>query len=187
MSPTEYHIAIPSPDPPGTEEPLLRRATVHAGGVETTYLVAGSGLPVVLLHGPRGARLAWGALAEILRDQRRLLSPEGPAPAPHAFSAWLRSFLDGLGYDRVGIVAQDEFALAALTYALLEPDRVERLLLVHDDHPDTAVHRQVVADRLSATGHPLLIVRRPGAEACPESVRDAIGAFFGVTGPRTDA
>lgn len=178
MRPTEYHIALPSPDPPGTDSPRLVRAVVHAGTHQTTYLVAGSGPPVVLLHGPRGARLAWGALAEILGGRRRLVAPESPAPAPHAFSAWLRTFLDGLGLAKVGIVAQDEFALAALTFALLEPDRVERLALVHDDHPDSAVRQPVLEDRLHATGHPLLVIRRPGPGPCPEPVRRAIGSFF---------
>lgn len=187
MHPTELHPALPSPAAAEPGSPALVRAVVQVGDLETTYLVAGAGRPVVLLHGPRGARLAWGALAEILGGRRRLLAPEFPAPHPHAFSAWLRCFLDGLGLPSVGVVAQDEYALAALTFALLEPDRVERLALVHDDQPDAAVRQPVLEDRLHATGHPLLIIRRPAPGHCPPPVRSAIGTFFFSGAPGENA
>jgi pimeloyl-ACP methyl ester carboxylesterase len=109
------------------------RAVVHAAGAATPYTRSGHGATVVLLVGPERADL----LSRRLAARHRVLVPEVPALRPVeadaagrlAFCLWLRSFLDGLGVDRAAVVAGGGQARAALAFALLEEDRVERLVL----------------------------------------------------------
>lgn len=175
------HEPLPHVSANGAGGATAVRATVRVGEHETAYRTAGAGRPILLLHAPRGADAVLEVLIELLDGRRRIIHPESPPPAPQAVSAWLRSLLDGLGLAPVGIVAHGELGLAALTFALLEPERVDRIALVQDDRRDDAVHQAALEDRLTATGHPLLVVRRTELQACPPAVREAVARFFGVT------
>jgi pimeloyl-ACP methyl ester carboxylesterase len=157
----------------GPAEPI--RATVMAASIETPYLAAGQGSPVVVLRPAAGAAPFWSNLLDGLSMGGRVLAPEPPAahtafglPAgpqgQPAFSMWLRAFLDGLGVQGVGLVASAAFGTAALAFTLLDPERVSRVVLVHDDGFDPAMPSESYADRLDGAGQPLLLVR-----LCPDS------------------
>jgi pimeloyl-ACP methyl ester carboxylesterase len=91
-------------DLPGFEE---RFAGVK--GVRMRYLVAGSGAPVVLLHGLGGAASNWIELAPLLSPTRRVLVPELPGhggSAPLAAAPNLNPFADRVAgvLEREGVV-----------------------------------------------------------------------------------
>jgi pimeloyl-ACP methyl ester carboxylesterase len=114
------------------------RALVCAGAVETEYLRAGCGAPVLLLlHGratdwwnedpaPESARRAF----ELLSARYRVIAPTIPAGV--GFATWLGDFLDGLGVDRPSVVAEPGLALAAQLFAIEQPGRVHCVAVLYD-------------------------------------------------------
>ena len=100
------------------------RASVSAGGVETEYLRAGCGEPLLLLLPPGhdiGSDQRLGSLAM----QFRVTATSAPVDVDVA--SWIRDFLEGVGVVPVRIVAVGEVAeLAAAEwrrwYGPPEPD-----------------------------------------------------------------
>jgi pimeloyl-ACP methyl ester carboxylesterase len=145
------------------------RAFVHAGGATTEYLRAGHGAPVVLLVEPGSSDVLVGRLA---RDFR-VVAPEVPAPPETAadpsgrlaFCRWLRAFCDGLGIERCGLVAGAAYGAAALAFALLEEERVERLVLLDARRLDG--HAAELAARTSSP--PLFLCPPTGVAAAAET------------------
>lgn len=100
-------------------------AIVQTGETETAYRRAGRGRPVLLLMGassPEGdevfRRLAGTAL---------VIEPRA-VPAPDLWPDWLRGVVDGLGLDRPDLVVSPALSAAAEAFALLDPERVGRVL-----------------------------------------------------------
>src|ERR671926_262054 len=93
-------------------------AAVDAGGVRTNYLEAGSGPPVVLIHGSGPGVTAyanWRLVLPALADRFRVLAPdmagfgfsERPEKADYGVDLWTDQtvgFLDALGIDRAHVV-----------------------------------------------------------------------------------
>jgi pimeloyl-ACP methyl ester carboxylesterase len=167
--------SILSSPPPSTagdgQRPPFTRATVVDGLTETLYRRAGHGAPVVVLAA--GDSPAGVALLDALPRRFRVIAPELPASRRDgngggrdvwpAFPTWLSGFLDGLGLGGVAVVAEERFGGAALGFALLEPARVERLVLVLDGgaHPPPF---GALADALGHAGVPLLVSWLAGAD-----------------------
>jgi pimeloyl-ACP methyl ester carboxylesterase len=116
----------------------ITSATVCDGCTDTIYLRSGRGTPVILLAEPHETR---EALLRRLAHCYRVIAPDhSSSPGKtwdsgdtREFTDWLRGFLDALGLTRTSIVAVDGFAAQARGFALLEPERVERLVIV-DSH-----------------------------------------------------
>lgn len=166
--------------------PAAFRASVCAGGTTTNYLRAGSG-DVVLLLGASFVTPELDPLIGLLAYTHRVVVPElSSAEAPDgksrvAFSSRLRSFLDGLGFDEVSIVARDDVALAALAFALTDTDRVRRLVLTFTDAPDPLDTGEPLAERLEEAQCELLVLRdtrtsHPTSDRGPQ--HDAIVRFL---------
>lgn len=93
-------------------------AIVHAGAVETPYLRAGQGAPVILLTHLPATALATDPVVEVLVRSFRLIIPS--LPEPEALTAvWLRGLIDGLGCNGVRVIIDaqgfDEDEINALT------------------------------------------------------------------------
>jgi pimeloyl-ACP methyl ester carboxylesterase len=174
--------------------PRVTRGTVHAGASTTDYLRAGCGAPVVLLGsaGPDpGERSLFAALAGGFRVIAPVLPPEphaGPrdAAAP-PFSAWLRGVLDGLGLAEASLVAEEAYALRALSFALTDPMRVSRVALLFRDAPDPALPGGAFPELLGLSGHPLLVSCQTEAaergDACATARADVVRFLRGDAEP----
>jgi pyruvate dehydrogenase E2 component (dihydrolipoamide acetyltransferase) len=99
---------------------------------------AGTGLPVLLLHGFAGDRTTWAAIVSGLkRAGRRVIVPDLPghglteiaADGPADLSADLPQFLDSLGISKADIVAHSIGAVAALGLAASK-ERVGSISLI---------------------------------------------------------
>jgi pimeloyl-ACP methyl ester carboxylesterase len=117
---------------------------VLAAGIRTNYLEAGSGPPVVLVHGSGpgvSAYANWRLTMPALAAQHRVLAPdmvgfgftERPGDVTYDMATWTRQllgFLDALGIDRAHLVGNSFGGALALRFATEHPDRVDRLVLM---------------------------------------------------------
>jgi pimeloyl-ACP methyl ester carboxylesterase len=112
---------------------------ISAGGVRTRYLSAGSGPPLVLLHGLHGLAEHWRWVLPAFAEQFTCYVPEliGHGGTERIRSRYrlddytdhLRTILDTLGLERVSIVGNSLGGATAAGLAQQDPDRVDRLVL----------------------------------------------------------
>lgn len=112
-------------------------AVVQTGPVETKYVRAGKGAPVLLLLDERAVTAVVSQLLEALTAEFRLLLPaiDGDlvlnAPDGHAaFCSWLRDFMDGLGVDRFALIATAHYSAAVAAFMSTDPERIDRVVLL---------------------------------------------------------
>ncbi|GAA0667589.1 alpha/beta hydrolase [Streptomyces thermocarboxydovorans] len=119
-------------------------SSVVANGIRTNYLEAGSGEPVVLVHGSGPGVTAyanWRLTMPALAARFRVLAPdmvgfgytERPADVTYDMSTWvdqLVGFLDAMELPRVSLVGNSFGGAVALRTAASHPDRVNRLVLM---------------------------------------------------------
>jgi pimeloyl-ACP methyl ester carboxylesterase len=123
----------------GTSE-LPKAADVEVDGVRTFYLDAGSGPPVVLLHGLGATNASMLPTLRDLSRDHRVIAPDLPGfgdsdkpirPLHAAFYAhWLASFLEALGIERAHLVGNSMGGRVAVEAGLRYPDLVDRLVLL---------------------------------------------------------
>ncbi len=117
---------------------------VDAGGVRTHVHVAGSGAPVLLLHGSGPGVSAWAnwrlvlpSLAESFRvvapDQLGFGATGRPVDGRYGRAAWTThaiAVLEALELRRVSVVGNSMGGAIALSLAAARPDLVERIVLM---------------------------------------------------------
>ena len=122
----------------GAEEHVL-----EVGGITIRYLEAGSqqpGLPILMLHGfQAGADLWFPHPVPALAEQYHVIAPDlpgfgdsGPMPeygvVPYATTMF--AFIDALGHERFNLIGHSLGAQVGITMAAMQPDRVNRLMVV---------------------------------------------------------
>lgn len=126
-----------------TENPEIGQ-TVTAAGRMTNYLEAGTGFPVLLLHGSGPGVTAfanWRLTLPALAQKFRALAPDcagfgyterKPDDRYHldGWVAHIVGFLDALGVAKTHVVGNSFGGALALALAIRHPERVERLLLM---------------------------------------------------------
>ncbi|MHB1327857.1 MAG: alpha/beta fold hydrolase [Gemmatimonadales bacterium] len=126
------------------------RAVVRAGNTATEYVRSGSGRPVILLTQAANPLPLWNAVIEAVAERYRLIAPD-VTPGTDDFAVWLGQFLDGLGLTRVLVLADGPMSAPAIGYAMLDPDRVARLIVITPTAPPGA---EPLTD---APGSPMII------------------------------
>jgi pimeloyl-ACP methyl ester carboxylesterase len=121
-----------------TVEPSAKDATVF--GYRIHYLEAGSGDPVILLHGTGGEGARWMPTIKGLASNFRIIAldqigfgqSDKPLTTYHAgvFAGFLAGFMKAIGVPRATIIGQSMGAAVALHLAVHHPELVERLVLV---------------------------------------------------------
>ena len=164
---------------------------VYAGTIQTAYLAAGSGQPVVLLHGALAAGITWYPVIGPLSALFRVIAPDivgyGQSDKPTGrydrsyYCAWLAAFLDALGVEKAHVVGHSQGGAIALQFALEHPARVDRLVLVDFAGLGNGVPLGVILAMLSYT---LLPSRATGlwlsryAMRNPHSIDPALGEYM---------
>jgi esterase len=121
-------------------EPRVRDETVTLDGLRFHYRDWGdpAAPPVVLLHAFGQHARSWDTIAQGLADQFRVLALDqrGHGESEHAANYHelrlvgdLAEFADALGLSRFAAVGFSISASTAASYAVLYPDRIERLVL----------------------------------------------------------
>ncbi|HEV3329537.1 MAG TPA: alpha/beta hydrolase [Bryobacteraceae bacterium] len=117
-----------------------RRVTVWQKKINPNIKVAGSGSPVVFLHGAGG--LVWDEFLDRLAERHRVYAPEHPGTTegdPEAIShidnlwdlvLYYYEVFDALGLKSVPIVGHSFGAMVAAELAASNPERVSKLVLI---------------------------------------------------------
>ena len=132
--------SLPEGLPPA---PSVRHRLVDvpgAGGRVRIHLAeAGTGEPVLLLHGWPQHWFMWRHILADLGGRYRLLMPDlrgfgwsqapGTGYEPHSFAADTLALLDALGLDRVRLVGHDWGGFTAFLLGVAYPERFERIVV----------------------------------------------------------
>jgi pimeloyl-ACP methyl ester carboxylesterase len=113
---------------------------IELHGRRVIYRVAGSGPPVVLIHGMLNSSSHWEAVASRLSSDYTVVAPDlighGDSAAPRgdyslgAHAASIRDLLAAIGIDRATIVGHSLGGGVAMQFFYQFPQRVERLALI---------------------------------------------------------
>ncbi|SCL72291.1 Pimeloyl-ACP methyl ester carboxylesterase [Micromonospora citrea] len=166
-----------------------RRVSV-ADGVTLNVAVAGSGSPVVLLHGFPQTHLMWRHVAADLAadhtvicpdlrgygDSDKPADPDGTAYAKRTMAADVVALARALGYDRFALAGHDRGALVAVRAGLDHPRAVTHLAAL--DVLPTLDMWEVMRGTMAAVGFHLYLMAQP--PGLPEQLIGAApDAFFG--------
>jgi pimeloyl-ACP methyl ester carboxylesterase len=127
----------------------MERRDVVVDGVRVAVFEAGSGPPVVLLHGYPQSHRCWLRVVPALAQTRRVIAPDwfgwgeserslACAPRYEDEVRRLVALLDALELPRCDVFAHDYGGLLALALATRHPERVARLALIN-----TRAHRRM--------------------------------------------
>jgi pimeloyl-ACP methyl ester carboxylesterase len=115
------------------------------GPLDVHVIEAGSGPPVLLLHGWPQDAWSWHGVVPLLADDYRLICPDlrgfGWSEAPgrgyngQTFGADAIALLDALEVERSFVVGHDWGGFAAFAAAIAAPSRVERMLVLNTAPP----------------------------------------------------
>jgi 2-hydroxymuconate-semialdehyde hydrolase/2-hydroxy-6-oxo-octa-2,4-dienoate hydrolase len=127
-----------------TAPSALTPRTIDAAGITTAYLEAGSGEPVLMLHGsgPGVSGTAnWQYNIPVLAEKFHVFAPdivgfgatERPADIVYSLRTWtdhMWAFLDAHGIDKIAIVGNSLGGRIALQMAADHPARISRMVLM---------------------------------------------------------
>jgi pimeloyl-ACP methyl ester carboxylesterase len=124
--------------PSDRDEVRVRTASVH--GRSVTFLEAGSGPVLLLVHGMAGSCENWRAVIEPLARAHTVIAPDLPGHGESepgggdyslgSLAAELRDLLLTLGHDRATLVGHSLGGGIAMQFTYQFPEIVERLVLV---------------------------------------------------------
>lgn len=116
-------------------------AVLQTGTIETRYLRAGTGTPILLLfQSTREGSLGAGLFTQLAARYRVVAPrvPDGVGCAGMPLARWLRELIDGLGLVQPTAIADESLAGALLGFALVDPGRVGGVVAVCRDEADPA-------------------------------------------------
>jgi pimeloyl-ACP methyl ester carboxylesterase len=129
---------VPRPAP--SPEPRFDEWQIELHGRRVVYRIAGSGPPVVLVHGMLNSSSHWQSVALDLAREHTVIAPDlighGDSAAPRgdyslgAHAASIRDLLTAPGVERATIVGHSLGGGVAMQFFYQFPARVERLVLI---------------------------------------------------------
>jgi pimeloyl-ACP methyl ester carboxylesterase len=141
----------------------IRSSSVTVNGLRMHVTDAGTGTPVLLLHGFPESSREWAPVMTALSDRARLVAPDlrgaGETDAPNAgydsetVQRDLIALLDELGLARVDLVAHDWGAIVGFDLCLSHPDRVRNYVAVAVPAPYLRMNRALALGLMKALPH----------------------------------
>jgi pimeloyl-ACP methyl ester carboxylesterase len=122
----------------------FRAVTVegHAEPILLSWVEAGEGPPLLLVHGLMTSAYSWRYVASSLARHYRVIAidlpgagrsgaPSGLSQSPQRLAAVLDAFVQALGLKKTYVVGNSMGGYVALWWSLAHPERFERLLIMH--------------------------------------------------------
>ncbi|WP_192250321.1 alpha/beta fold hydrolase [Mesorhizobium caraganae] len=161
-------------------------ATVRSNTADGTgFIRAGSGAPVLLIHGVGMSAAIWQAQIALMQDRFDLVAIDmlghgnSPLPPENAalsdFADQALRLLDHLGFASVSIVGHSMGALVALEIALREPSRVSSVVCLNGVFRRPEALAQAVRERAEALG----------SNGDPSAIAATLARWFGDPIPAT--
>jgi len=120
--------------------PAVQSRFANVNGVRLHYLVAGTGDPVVLLHGYAETSHMWRPLIQELAKNHAVTAPDlrgaGESSTPDTgytkaeMAQDIHALVRKLGYEHIGIVGHDIGLMVAYAYAAQYPGELDRIALM---------------------------------------------------------
>lgn len=118
-----------------------KREHLDVGGVKTYLVSAGTGSPVILLHGLGASQHSWRGLLPLLAAKHAVYAADIPGfgrsekPMDYdytfkGFTGWAVSLLDVLGLEKAAFIGNSMGGATSVRLALEHPKRVTRLGLI---------------------------------------------------------
>lgn len=121
-------------------EASVTQSEVMAGSVKTAYLSAGSGQPLICLHGAGAGAVTWYPSIGAMSKRFHVIAPDivgyGESDKPNSsydrpfFSNWLKEFLLALNISKAHVAGLSQGGAIALQFVLDNPEMVDKLILV---------------------------------------------------------
>ena len=175
-------MAIPAP-----------REQVEIHGHEVSYLHAGEGPPLVLIHGVTGSCEHWAPVIPLLAERYTVIAPDllghGESAKPRgdyslgAYASGIRDLLTALGHDRVTVAGHSLGGGIAMQFAYQFPERCERLVLVSSGGLGPEVHLMLRAATLPLSEVVLPLISNRHVHAVGEAVAGVLGRVGLHAGP----
>jgi pimeloyl-ACP methyl ester carboxylesterase len=184
--------ALPEHTSDPSQSQAVGEAVVHdrrimVDGVETQYLEAGAGPPLLLLHGHEQSAASWRWVIPALAQTHRVLAlslpgygESGLAADGHAPGAdlapFVAAFLVAAGAGApLDVVGHSAGGAVALRLALAHPTRIRTLTLVDSVGLGREVHPLLALDTLPVIGElAVMISRMPGGDLARTSMSAAM-------------
>jgi pimeloyl-ACP methyl ester carboxylesterase len=122
------------------DKSAIQTRVTDVNGIKMSYLVAGKGDPIVLLHGFAETSHMWRPLIEQLAKNHEVIAPDlrgfGSTSTPEIgytkkeMAQDVHALVKSLGYSKIRLVGHDIGLMVAYAYAAQYPDEVERLVLM---------------------------------------------------------
>ncbi|MDQ3644906.1 MAG: alpha/beta fold hydrolase, partial [Actinomycetota bacterium] len=168
-----------------------KQAEIH--GHRVSYLSAGEGRPVVLIHGVTGTCDVWAPALPLLSDRYTVVAPDllghGQSAKPRgdyslgAYASGVRDLVVGLGHERVTVVGHSLGGGIAMQFAYQFPERCERLVLVSSGGLGQEVHPVLRAATLPGSELILPLIAGKPVHAAGAAVAGLLGRVGLHAGP----
>ncbi|SDJ04345.1 Pimeloyl-ACP methyl ester carboxylesterase [Frankineae bacterium MT45] len=155
--------------------PTVEVASHVVHGYRRVYRIAGSGPPLLLIHGIGDSSRTWEAVIPTLARNHLVIAPDllghGQSAKPRAdysvaaYANGMRDLLGVLGIDAVTLVGHSLGGGVAMQFAYQYPERTERLVLVASGGLGRSVSPVLRAATLPGTEWALSTLRLPGTRS----------------------
>ena len=176
-----------------TTEPAVSFQEVELHGHRVGYQAAGTGPPVVLLHGITSTSDAWRNVMPRLAERYTVIAPDmighGRSAKPRgdyslgAYAAGVRDLLAVLGFERGTVVGHSLGGGIAMQFAYLFPEYVERMALISSGGLGREVHPLLRAATLPGSEWVLPLLAREWSVNAGEAVRSVAARLGLEAGP----
>ena len=171
----------------GLSEVVVHDRRVVVDGITTQYLEAGTGSPLLLLHGHEQSATSWRWVIPTLAHTHHVLAVSLPGTGEsqqasgnhtpgHDMTPFLAAFLDTLQVQPpLHVVGHSAGGVTALRLTLADPTRIRTLTLVDSAGLGPAVHPLLALDTMPGIGElAIMISRIPGGAAARTGMSTAM-------------
>jgi pimeloyl-ACP methyl ester carboxylesterase len=176
-----------------TTEPAFSFQEVELHGHRVGYQAAGTGPPLVLLHGITSTSEVWRDVMPRLAERYTVIAPDmighGRSAKPRgdyslgAYAAGVRDLLAVLGFERGTVVGHSLGGGIAMQFAYLFPEYVERMALISSGGLGREVHPLLRAATLPGSEWVLPLLAREWSVNAGEAVRSVAARLGLEAGP----
>jgi pimeloyl-ACP methyl ester carboxylesterase len=180
-------------DSSGAGEELGPYREVDLHGHKVRFQAAGSGPPLLLLHGITSTSEAWRKTMPWLAESYTVIAPDllghGRSAKPRgdyslgAYAAGVRDLMAVLGFERGTLVGHSFGGGIAMQFAYLFPEYVERMALISSGGLGREVHPLLRAAVLPGSEWVLPLLAREWSLKAGEAVRSVAGRLGLEAGP----